>query len=286
MIVNDSLSREEFVFDHLGKDSWVQTAKANYREHQNQRGGKGVITQTTFGTLFGLMLDSDFKKYLSGKSHVNALIVGPGSSSGAIGRNPYEVYELAAYLEGNNINYDLTVTDLDERILDAVTGKKKFHISPGSAVRGGSVFHNVWDEFLSFVGEDKLIESDGRSYTVKIPDSVEQGLANGKIKTVEADVALMDKLDGGPYDFVICRNVLYQLPGSGQRLALYNLANLTELGNPLWVNDGQNPWMGNRLFSGLGGWLNGAWEDRLDIAKGEVICGKEYGKQERILHKK
>lgn len=155
---------------------------------------------------------------------VDCLLVGPSTKSYFVGRRSYEIYELLAYFQKHMIK---------QGIVDALDA----HPQAFSNMHQQALYLCHWDNTdidLFQEGWQRLIDALNPPYATPtklgseyhvmgLPEIFKKRVA--EVHGVIGDVVTTPlPLRGTPYDFIICRNVLWQLPPSGMLAAIHNFS--------------------------------------------------------------
>ena len=204
---------------------------------------------TYFGRFLKFARSIDLKGLID-KDELDLMIVGPGDI-------PYEVYEVIAYLEGNDktIN-NLSILDIDQSMLGCVRATHSFHVDkydPRSSVE--TVLANPdWIEYANYTSD--VNESTSDSGLANIPSSLERRLESGNIQLSVADITYPDFDLDGVFDFVVCRQVIYQCTFAGAEIVAANLSCCMKPGALLLIGEGYHDNMARYYpeftFRGLG----------------------------------
>ncbi len=196
-----------------------------------------IDTQTNFGPMLRLLEENRMSQMLPQKC--NLMIIGPGGDSG-LGFMPYELYETAAYLEAEGIDYSLTVVDIVEDIIEKVRTRRHLGVSLWdlSMRRGSELFENyAWPRYCEITGRTPVTWPNQEVYWVRIPKGLERRLDQGDITLIHSDISEA-KLPTGS-DLVIARNVMCQVVSERQEQTYTNIANSMAPGSLLWTNYGK-----------------------------------------------
>jgi ribosomal protein S10 len=137
-------------------------------------------------------------------------------------------------------------------------------------------------------GDETSFNPANEIYYSKLPDKFNQKRQEGEIKTTQSDFVLVKDLPPSYFDLVICRNVFYQIPVIGQKVAFYKISQAMKEGGLLLANDGHNlqgtP-HGKHFMPDVKGWMDKTWQERLSLRKKCLLHGSEGDSQEVILEK-
>lgn len=187
------------------------------------------------------------------------LLVGVGLE-GPVFKCPYEPYNIAAFLEHSGVQYGATLLDKDPITLDDIKKRTRV-ILPLSDYSTNHDYQSAWKDYLTWVGEPEQVAhvlddniqpvaEKARSLVRKVDDELAKGvltapvpdelirkIQQGEIQLVSGDIATSDQLPFGPFDFIACTNVFYQMTEIGQKLALANIADQLTSSGILLIDD-------------------------------------------------
>ncbi len=218
-------------------EDWLEQARLEYNP-QKIHESLGVITQTRFGSMLDMLQENNVSQLFKSKK-INLLIVGPGGQS-EMGYMPYELYEVTAYLESQDFDYNLTVLEILPKVAEKVLMRRKLGVSIWDLIQSDlatNFFEYSWPTYCNLVGSDSTTRRNQETFWTDIPKSLATKLDNGDVEIIVEDVASA-QLPENTFDFVIARNVLYQVDQAGKKLAYHNLSKSMKSKGFLWTNYG------------------------------------------------
>ncbi|MBT4604534.1 class I SAM-dependent methyltransferase [archaeon] len=194
---------------------------------------------------------------------LNILHVGLGSSKFFGGS--YEAYTFFSVLEEAEIDYNLTVVDIEQRLLDDFLIREEFQFGLISRNAQGypEEYMSLWDQYLLRTGQEKVVlenaqqhvkpdlrdifrdnYSDQNIYSARVPRELANKLRKGEVNLVQGDIKNVDLRQYGPFDAVSCQNVLYHLGNRDvQKLpGALNISRNVRKGGAVYLDI---PWWGN-----------------------------------------
>lgn len=212
----------------------------------------------------------------------------------------YVPYRIAAHLEGINVDYQMTLVDVNPEVITDISGRTRLFLT--CRQYGGQLrtnLENAWIQYLDDTGQTNNVtfereaglnfypylqrDVDGFSYrnyldrgifVANVSAQFRSKLVDGGIRLILNDVAVADLGDPGQFDFVECVNILYLLTTEGQQLALANIAQSMAAGGRLLIND-IGGYTGTPMFRRLGGWLDNKKLKQLGLEVEEITKARQ-----------
>ena len=236
---------------------WFREAKERYISDSSRNTSLPTDMSRGEDAIWGLnqLVKGDF----SSKEKLNVLLIGAGYHARSGKKSvqvlcPYELFNVAAYFDWKNLDYSITVVDIDPVALSDVTNRENIFV-PHAFVKDHPDEYsprmnwrkNAWKRYLTMTKQsdklthqkmeglatnppealDDLLE-EGVHYAA-IPRSFTQKISNGDVEAINGDIAIVEL--NKKFDYIICSNVLYMLPKEGQQLAINNMvSSLAEQG--------------------------------------------------------
>jgi hypothetical protein len=216
------------------------------------------------------------KKVLPSRKHddIQLLVVGVGLDAFPF-QCSYLPFKLAAFLEGQGVDYHMDLLDRDEKALGDVESRQDLYLAPDKALpEDRADFHASWATYVREVGARERVVYDihpeipfhpfvGKPtqesvlqsgvHVAPIPSGFKAKRAsNDGVRFFRGDIAAAS-LPIERYDYISCTYVLYLLPPEGQQLALLSMARSLAPGGMLLTNEIGG---GSHFFTkARGGWL-------------------------------
>jgi len=200
--------------------------------------------------------------------------IGLGFNDGFL-KQSYLPYMLAAYLEDKQVDYEMTLFDINPEIIADIKRRKFIYTAIDYYLDDDSFNkERAWKIYLVqthqtdrlvsqpeadllAAGSDDLLQLH-KIYKAAIPESFNLKLKNGEVRMVNGDIADNRLSCFGRFDLVDCRFLLMYLEKNRQLIALTNLVRAVKPGGHLYLNDrylAGHSSTARPLFRQMGGWL-------------------------------
>ena len=201
-------------------------------------------------------------------------VIGLGFNDSIL-KQSYLPYMLAAYLEDKQVDYEMTLFDINPEIIADIKRRKFIYTVIDYYVDDNSFNRErAWKIYLYqthqtdrlvcgpepdllAAGSDDLLQLH-KIHQAAIPESFNLKLKNGEVRTVNGEIS-DNRLSGfGRFDLVDCRFLLMYLEKNRQQVALANLVRAVKPGGHLYLNDRYSagrPSIARPVFRQMGGWL-------------------------------
>ncbi len=255
---------------------WLEEAESLYQTQEY------VVNVTSFarGNVEIEVLDREVIPNLDGRLKI--LLVGAG-----IGQDDILCclmpYRIAAHLEGKGIDYEMTIVDLNPKVIEDLRTREELFVAGWHfGLTEEDNLLEEWNKYLADTGQTGEIIHERREglvfldyieervyephitpesyleegvFCARVPASFTRGLEEGRVTLIHSDIADPGlELPEDYFDFTSCYEVLYQCSQSGQMLAMMAMAlSLNERGVAV-VSDRKSFSAFERLMQQNGGW--------------------------------
>ncbi len=273
------------------RPKWITDAKDNYYDGRETLSLETHLQRST--RLLNVLRDGVLPS-LTPHKPASILDVGVGLDAHLI-KCPYEPYRLAALLESEGRDYRMGIVDKDNDSLADLAARREIFLLQTAT---GPLFSPkeqqeelaAWKEYLDHTRQnerlihepavglhlvDWLKDKERMTFfergirTARVPAGFRQKLEAGQIPLINGDIAKVDLNAAGhyPYDLVVAQMVFPYLKEEGQKLALFNLVQATEIGGYIVIDNLKliMPWMSFLFEQQHGGWLNEVKLAELDL---------------------
>lgn len=189
---------------------------------------------------------------------VRILLVGLGLHE--VFRCSYNPYVVAAHLGGRDIDFEMTLVDIDEEVIENIRNKRHIVIPTHAydhSVTDRFGYRHTWDKYLmdtKQLGRRRSLDGTEGVRIANVPSVFLKKLESGEISLVHSDIATANLGKTQTFDYVDCQNVLYQLQTDAQQLAFVNMTGALRVGGRMLVDDLAR--YGYPVFPRHGGWLD------------------------------
>jgi hypothetical protein len=254
--------------ENSSQPEWIKQARSDYARNEHCSRWTCTKTNISRGEATIEMLD---KLLPTLKHNPNILIVGLGLDHSITPSQCYEPFRISAYLEKKNINYQMTLVDLSELVINDVKNRTKLSIltTPNDINYRNLRMQSSWQQYLEDTNQKDHMSPvkslrpgnpptpyDQILHTAGIPKQFRTKLENGDIQLVNSDIAEANLDEFDQFDYAELTNVLYLMSLSGKKLAVANIASHMKSGGLILLDDGSldnyRSWLGMDKLNDLG----------------------------------
>jgi hypothetical protein len=241
--------------------TWITKEIEKY--NCNRSSSKKSFANSDFGRFLLHARTIGLEDLLPKKKSLNVLVVGP-SGHDIFGYQHYELFEMMAYIKKCGKDYNaIDVVDIIPESLAELIDTEQIKVP--FCWENEKMFQNAWKEYHLYMFGKNVEEHKNNDHAgIDLPPQFKDDIDNRKIITYCDDIVTTSlPLNGKKYDLIVCRNVLYQLSDSGQKVALYNFARSMGDDSLLMISLGGE--LGGIKFPDLRSWFNEDFQRELEL---------------------